>query len=161
MIPSEIAEATLLNIRNTLALYSVALDTKNYHLLEKVFAADVECDYSAVTPHYPTITGLATFLDRIDKVLKDKKTQHALSTQTLDFEDDGKICVAMTYFTANTFSEREDGKLEHVSVFGWYDDRLLRGRDGEWRIKKRKVNTFVSFVLLCNLTPFDMVLISF
>jgi len=143
-MPYQPTAANLLAIRNTLSNYPIALDTKDFALLHKVFAPSIECDYTAVTPQYPTISGLDTFLDRIQIILKDKTTQHALSTQRLEFEElEGRlVCNAVTYFTANTFTTEEDGGLGHVSVFGMYEDELCLVGDGQWRIFKRTVKTF-------------------
>jgi hypothetical protein len=145
-------ESELLSIRNTISNYSIALDTKSFDLLYSVFSKDVVADYSAVSPKNPTINGLDDFMERIKGILDGRGTQHALSTQRLTFEEQkegkGVVCVALTYFTANTFVTGDDGVLDHVSVYGWYDDRLVEVEEGEWRIVHRKVNTFVSSLVL-------------
>jgi hypothetical protein len=117
MAPPTPTEVQLLSIRNTISNYSIALDTKNFDLLHSVFSADMVADYSAVSPKNPTIKGLDDFMTRIKTILKGRSTQHALSTQRLTFEEhEGKVvCLAMTYFTANTFVTGEDGVLDHVS----------------------------------------------
>ncbi|KAF2434407.1 hypothetical protein EJ08DRAFT_465726 [Tothia fuscella] len=135
-----ITEQTILSIRNTLCNYPIALDTKNFALLSSVFSLDVRCNYAAVTPQHPEINGLEDLIKKLKVVLEGKSTQHALSTQRLTFHDDGKTCDALTYFTTNTFSEREDGGLEHVTVFGYYEDKLVEGEEG-WRIVERKLNS--------------------
>lgn len=138
--------STLNAIRNTISNYCISLDTKNFSLLHSVFSKDVICDYTAVSPTNPSIIGIEKFLERIQIILEGRITQHALSTQRLEFEEnkvEGVICKALTYFTANTFTTEEDGKLNHVSVFGYYFDKL-RETDGKWLIFERKVNSFVS-----------------
>lgn len=152
MIPPDISTATLLSIKNTISLYCLALDTHDFDLLHKVFSKDVKAEYAAVSPQYPNIEGLDTFLERITSILNGKVTQHALSTQILDFEATGTDswdCNAITYFTANTFFGlgRDGNKLDHVSVFGRYEDQLVEVESGEWRIVKRVVKTFVSEIL--------------
>jgi len=149
MSPNNVTEATLLSIRNTIANYCIALDTKNFSLLEKVFTPETKADYKAVSPKYPLIEGVGVFLERIAVILKGRITQHGLTTQRLEFEDDatvsgGKVCKAITYFTANTFTEgqSENGELDHVTVFGMYDDKLVEIEEGEWRIIERVVKTF-------------------
>lgn len=141
----EPSAATLNKIRNTISNYCIALDTKEFAILHSVFTKDVVCDYTAVSPTNPSIIGIEKFLERIQIILKGRITQHALSTQRLEFvenKDEGVICNAMTYFTANTFTT-EEGALNHVSVFGFYVDKLMEV-DGEWLIFERKVNSFVS-----------------
>ncbi|TID15250.1 hypothetical protein E2P81_ATG08316 [Venturia nashicola] len=147
-MPYEPTAAVLNNIRNTLSNYCIALDTKEFALLHSVFTKDVVCDYTAVSPTNPSIVGIEKFLERIQIILKGRITQHALSTQRLEFSetrDEGVICNAMTYFTANTFTT-EEGGLNHVSVFGYYVDRL-KEVDGKWLVFERKVNSFVSILL--------------
>lgn len=144
MSSQSVTETTLLTIRNTLANYCIALDTKQYDLLNSVFAKDVQCNYAAVTPQNSSIHGVDAFIEKINIVLDGKRTQHGLTTQRLTFEEDGKLCNALTYFTANTFSENDQGLL-HVTVFGYYEDRLKEVEAGQWRIVERKVNTFVSY----------------
>jgi hypothetical protein len=143
MAPQHVTESTLLTIRNTLANYCIALDTKQYTLLNSVFAKDVKCNYAAVTPQHPSIHGVDAFISKIHTVLEGKSTQHGLTTQRLIFEDNAKVCNALTYFTANTFSQKDEDLL-HVTVFGYYEDRLEEVEAGEWRIVERKVNMFVS-----------------
>jgi hypothetical protein len=141
-MPYEPTAATLNAIRNTLSNYCIALDTKQFDLLRTVFVPEVICNYTAVSPTNPSIIGLDKFLERIQIILKGRITQHALSTQRLEFDEkDGKVnCQALTYFTANTFTE-EDGQLNHVSVFGYYED-LLYEVDGGWKIFERTVKAF-------------------
>lgn len=148
-MPYEPTAAMLNAVKNTISNYCIALDTKNFSLLHSVFTKDVVCDYTAVSPTNPSIIGIEKFLERIQIILEGRITQHALSTQTLEFcETQGEdcheevMCDATTYFTANTFTT-EEGKLNHVSVFGYYVDKL-RLVDGQWLIFQRKVNSFVS-----------------
>jgi len=152
MIPPNISAAALLAIKNTISLYCVALDTQSFHLLNDCFSTDIKADYAAVSPQNPKIEGLEDFIERIKVILDGKITQHALSTQMLDFESDGKEsweCKAVTYFTANTFvmANRDGQKVDHVSVFGMYRDRLVEEEPGKWKIVERTVKTFVSFTV--------------
>jgi hypothetical protein len=153
MSTQHVTEGTIQVIRNTLANYCIALDTKQYSLLNSVFAKDVKCNYAAVTPQHPSIQGVDAFIEKINTVLEGKRTQHGLTTQRLDFGDDERVCNALTYFTANTFSEK-DGQLLHVTVFGYYEDILEEVEVGEWRIVERKVNMFVSFENSCSIYYF-------
>ncbi|QDS74944.1 hypothetical protein FKW77_004545 [Venturia effusa] len=142
-MPYQPTASTLNAVRNTLSNYCIALDTKNFSLLHSVFTKDVVCDYTAVSPTNPSIIGIEKFLERIQIILEGRITQHALSTQRLEFsEDEGEevVCDAMTYFIANTFTT-EDGELNHVSVFGYYVDKL-KEVGGKWLIFERKVNSF-------------------
>lgn len=153
MIPQDIQSSTLLAIQNTISRYCLALDTHDFSILKQVFTTDVHADYSAVSPQNKDIRGLDAMIDRLMVILEGKITQHALSTQILDFESSTNgssryTCKAMTYFTANTFIDknREKDGLDHVTVLGRYEDTIIEISPGEWRIKERIVKTFVSLL---------------
>jgi len=63
-------------------------------------------------------------------------SQHALTTQNINFYPDGKTASAMTYFTATHFGK---GKWQgHVlTAHGKYIDELVRTAPGQWRVKRR------------------------
>jgi hypothetical protein len=152
MIPPDVSAATLLAIQNTLSRYCLALDTHDFALLKAVFATDVHADYSAVSPQNKDVHGLDSMIDRLMVILEGKVTQHALSSQILDFEPSKDVpgayeCKAVTYFTANTFVDKNRTKkgLDHVTVFGRYEDLIVEITPGEWRIRERVVKTFVSW----------------
>lgn len=151
MIPPDVSAATLLAIQNTISRYCLALDTHDFSILKAVFTADLQADYSAVSPQNKDIRGLDSMIDRLMVILEGKTTQHALSTQILDFEPQkstpgGYECKAITYFTANTFVDNNctKGGLDHVTVYGRYEDSIVEVTPGEWRIRERIVKTFVS-----------------
>jgi hypothetical protein len=151
MIPPDVSAATLLAIQNTISRYCLALDTHDFALLKAVFTTDVRADYSAVSPQNKDVRGLDSMIDRLMVILEGKITQHALSTQILDFEPSTHVigaynCKAITYFTANTFVDKNRTKegLDHVTVFGRYEDSIVEVTPGEWRIHERTVKTFVS-----------------
>jgi SnoaL-like domain len=133
-----------LTIRNTLADYCIALDDQNFDLLRSVFTNDTTADYSAVTPGSDPLHGVDAIIAKVETVLKDRKTQHALSTQKIEFQSDGSAEVR-TYFTANTFTTA--GEYMHFQVFGYYQDRLVDEGDGKWRIMTRTVGTHVSTLI--------------
>lgn len=151
MIPPDVSAATLLAIQNTISRYCLALDTHDFSLLKAVFTTDLHADYSAVSPNNKDVRGLDSMIDRLMVILEGKITQHALTTQILDFEplkngSPAYECKAVTYFTANTFVDKNrtrDG-LDHVTVFGRYEDSIIEVSPGEWRIRTRIVKTFVS-----------------
>ncbi|GAB7345170.1 hypothetical protein MBLNU457_3554t1 [Dothideomycetes sp. NU457] len=126
--------ADYLAIKNTLALYCVALDTKDFSLLEEVFVPD------AVTI-YPFDGGNMQGVDQIAAVISKRlapiTSQHNLTnTQHIAFYPDGKAS-AMTYFTATHFGKgRWAGHL--LTAHGKYIDELIRISPGQWRIKKRE-----------------------
>jgi hypothetical protein len=151
MIPPNVSAATLLAIQNTISRYCLALDTRDFSILKDVFTTDLQADYSAVSPQNKDIRGLDSMIDRLMVILEGKVTQHALTTQILEFENlsghtGGYECKAMTYFTANTFVDKNRTRegLDHVTVFGRYKDSIIEVTPGQWRIRSRVVKTFVS-----------------
>ncbi|KAF2400998.1 hypothetical protein EJ06DRAFT_556457 [Trichodelitschia bisporula] len=132
----------VLAINNLLANYCIGLDTKDLDLLRSVFTSDAELDYSGVTAFKAVLTGADDIINKVAPTIKDRHTQHALSTQRLTFEDDGDVCLALTYFTMNGFIPDDGGGWTHTTVYGYYDDKLDQLSPGEWRISKRTIHTF-------------------
>lgn len=73
-------------------------------------------------------------------------TQHALTTQTINIDNDGKSAKATTYFTGVHLGQgRWKGQM--VTAYGKYTDELvcvpevasLAGASGQWLIKRREV----------------------
>ncbi|KAK3063231.1 hypothetical protein LTS18_002067 [Coniosporium uncinatum] len=127
-------------IQNTIARYCVALDTKDWELLSSsVFTKDVSADY----PFNKTMSDVKTVANAIKNRLGEVITQHALTTQIIEVNRDGKTASAETYFTGNHFGH---GKYEGqvLVAYGKYVDQLVctgqgQGTYREWRIKKRTV----------------------
>jgi hypothetical protein len=75
------------------------------------------------------------------------RTHHNLTTQRIEFDDNGKTAHAVTYFQGVHFGQGpHEGKM--LCAYGRYvDDLLLQqghhegvpGASGIWRIQKRKV----------------------
>ncbi|KAI0008747.1 hypothetical protein F4779DRAFT_419236 [Xylariaceae sp. FL0662B] len=130
-----------LAIRNTISRYCVALDTKNFDLLKQVFTADVEGVYP-----FGEMKGVQVVAGTIQKRLATVTTQHALTTQTISVEADGRNASAETYFTGVHFGK---GKWEGKEVTAWgrYLDTLvlvdgdadIPGATGRWLISRREV----------------------
>ena len=132
-----------LGVRNTLNLYAIALDQKNFHLLDQVFTPDAEADFTAV--------GVGKFTDTksinkaISSFLQPVDTQHALTTQTIDFHETAgsqPTASAVTYVSAQHFG-RGEMQNEHFFVYAFYEDELAKV-DGQWRITSRRIGVHVS-----------------
>lgn len=143
MSSSKISPETLLNIQNVLADYCIALDDHNFQLLHQVFTPETVANYGAVTDGNNDIRGVESIIAKVEQVLKNNRTQHALSTQRMTFRDDGS-CDVRTYFQAHTFSTVAGGEFSHTTFFGYYQDHLREVEPGQWRILERKVNGHVS-----------------
>ena len=137
------SNADLLAIKNTLANYCFALDEHDWNLLDKVFTKDAHCDYTEIGKERD-YKDLLSFKIALLNILKESNTQHALTTQRIEFNkpvaEDGSHtrARAKTYFTANTF-QGED----HTSVLGFYEDEVKKV-SGKWLISKRKLHLHVS-----------------
>jgi hypothetical protein len=146
-------------IQNTIARYAIALDSKNFDLLEKVFTEDADTVY----PFKGPIKGWRNVADAIEKRyewsvehysvciadtfgrLKPVTSQHALTTQLIDFSSEDGRATATTYFTGIHFGQGK-WKGQQVTAWGKYVDELVlvergkfRNASGTWLIKKRTV----------------------
>ncbi|KAK3704796.1 hypothetical protein LTR37_013627 [Vermiconidia calcicola] len=129
-------------IQNTIARYCIALDTKNFDLLREVFTKDVNTIY----PFRGEINGVKNVADAIKKRLTPITSQHALTTQLIDIDANGKSATATTYFTGIHFGQGK-WKGQQVTAWGRYLDTLvlveseqsLPGASGKWMIERREV----------------------
>lgn len=64
-------------------------------------------------------------------------TQHALTTQTIEIQEDGEAASAMTYFTGVHLGEGK-WKGQLVTAYGIYNDELVK-EAGKWLVRKREV----------------------
>ncbi|KAK7959467.1 uncharacterized protein PG986_004321, partial [Apiospora aurea] len=124
-------------IKNTIARYCIALDTKNWELLKSaVFTPDVQADF----PFNHDMRGVDAVSATIQGRLKNIPTQHALTTQMVEIQPDGVTANATTYFTGIHFG-RGKWQGHHLTSWGSYVDTLVRddGKPGNWLISKRTV----------------------
>ena len=121
-------------IRNTISNYAIALDDKNWALLEEVFTTDCEICYPQPLG---TLRGLQTTKDTLSHTIGHLSTQHALSTQVINVTDKG-TATATTYITASHFLDDRS----FVSM-GKLCDTLVNISDdlnnAQWRISTREV----------------------
>ena len=108
-LPASYAAATLskdpvaqLQIHNTLALYPLAIDGKNFASLDRVFTCDVVANYSAPLN---VITGLSNVQAVLKESLLYVTTQHSFATQVIDVLNGGRKAKSLTYFTATHFGQ--------------------------------------------------------
>ena len=111
-------------------LYAIAVDTQRWHLLDRVFTADVEADFG----------GGHRWQNR-DSLKRDFEMFHAGFLATLHTTTNHEAVVAGTrancisYVHGRFFSQGSGGRTMTESG-GWYDDELIREQD-EWRISRR------------------------
>ena len=91
-------------IRNTLALYPLAIDGKNYDALSEVFTDDIVANYTTTLGVLTSIPAIGT---GIENVIKYVTTQHQLGTQAIDVKKHSCEAKSVTYFTASHFGQKK------------------------------------------------------
>ena len=113
--------------------YAVALDTRNWKLLEQCFLPDAVADYGEGAGHnegYPAIEETVRyFLEGLDS------SQHLLGNYVVKIE--GDHATTTCYLHAQHYLEQTEGG-DTYTVGGTYEDEIVRTVDG-WRIKHRKL----------------------
>ena len=113
-------------IRNTLALYPLAIDGKNLDALHLVFTADAIANYSAPIN---VLYGLSQIQSVLRQALAPVMSQHAYSTQVIEVEKVSRTARSVTYFTASKF---EMGNRTGKVILDW-----IRRRDIPAALKER------------------------
>jgi SnoaL-like domain len=111
-------------------LYGFAVDTQRWDLFDRIFASDVDADYSAAA-HWRELKSFkadfAAFHAPFDS------TQHCMMNHLVHV--DGDTAQAFTYGTWRLIRRAAEG-LPLWDGSGWYEDELVRSAAG-WRIKQR------------------------
>jgi len=124
----------VLAIRNTLALYPLSIDSKNFSMLSAVFAPNVVADYSAPIG---VLNGLSAVQTTLEEELKPVMTQHSYGTQYIDKLASGWEARAVTYYTASQFGMGSK-KGQVLYSYGQYQDYLVKDTSsGQWFIQDR------------------------
>lgn len=122
-----------LDVAEVLARYCVALDTRDWDLLEQVFAVDAACDYGSIgTPQ-----GIPAITAAIRGTIADlDATQHL--TGNVLVEIDGDRATASCYLISQHVRRGQVGGEEYM-IGGRYHDELVRTPPG-WRIRTRRLD---------------------
>jgi hypothetical protein len=121
-----------IQIGDLLTRYTIAIDTKDWALLDTCFTPDAHLDYTSaggVKGPYPDVRrwleqALAPFA----------MTQHFISNTTVTL--DGDRARARTYVLNPMGFPKPDGSLHIFTVGAYYNDRLVR-TDAGWLIAER------------------------
>jgi hypothetical protein len=119
-------------IDDLLTRYTVAIDTKDWKLLDRVFTPDAEIDYTrsgGVKGRYPEVRA---WLERA--LSHFCMTQHLIANSVVRL--DGDRATARTMFYNPMGAAKQEGGLHLFFIGGYYNDELARTRDG-WRIAQR------------------------
>ena len=121
-----------IQINDLLTRYTVAIDTKNWSLLDTCFTSDAQVDYTSsggIKGAYPEVRkwlekALAAF----------SMTQHFISNSSVEL--DGDKATARTYLINPMGFPKQDGNLHIFTVGAYYNDKLVCTDEG-WRIAER------------------------
>ena len=121
-----------IQIQDLLARYALAIDTKNWALLDTCFTSGAEVDYTSTGGEkgpYPQIRRW------LEKVLSSfAVTVHHIGN--ISVELDGDRARARTYLWNPMGFQQADGTLHWFVVSAHYVDALVRTGEG-WRIQQR------------------------
>ena len=121
-----------IQIDDLLIRYTVAIDEKDWELLDTVYTPDAHVDYTesgGIKGEYPEVRAwLAKALAPFTM------TQHLVSNSVVELDGDEARARTMVFNPMGT----DDGKggLRIFYVGGWYRDKLVRTEAG-WRIAER------------------------
>jgi hypothetical protein len=147
VLPDPIATES---IRQTLALYALAIDGRNFEILRKVFTTNTRANYS---DPIGVLNGVQAIIDTLPPGLNNfASTQHHLGTQLIH------VCgltsaVSVTYFQASHFFVPYTGvgnPVNNSKVLidrSQYQDTWARQWDGTWKITNRNLVRMVSAAL--------------
>ena len=121
-----------LQINDLLIRYTVAIDKKDWELLDTCFTPDAHVDYTSaggVAGDYPKVRAW------LEKALQPfPLTVHALANSVVEI--DGDSAAARTYVHNPMTFHNPDGSIHLFTVGAYYNDKLIWTDDG-WRICER------------------------
>lgn len=129
-----------LEICDKIALYSIALDDKNFGLLEDVFTKNVTARLGVPKPGDVT-RGRTNLKNGLKVILDSLATQHTDSTIFVNFTNLYEL-TSISYLVANYLGQ---GDLTNQTLvfYGKYSDKWAF-EDGTWKSKERNLTFFVS-----------------
>lgn len=137
-----IDHSTDLQIRNKLSLYALAVDGKQFDLLNQIFTPDVSTDYVGVIS-----IGLLAFSSFLANSVVNKTTQHAISSTVVEpTRGNGTKSFNSTAYVVATFLGRANLTGQSLALYGKYLDEWVE-EQGEWKSRRRVLDFFVSGLL--------------
>jgi len=121
-----------LQIKDLLTRYALAIDTKDWALLDTCFVVDAELDYTSTGGEKGSYSELRKWLKKV--LAPFAVTVHFLGNTSVEL--DGDRARARTYLWNPMGLQKADGDLHWFTVSAHYVDELVRTDDG-WRIQRR------------------------
>ncbi|KAL9583853.1 MAG: hypothetical protein Q9212_002471 [Teloschistes hypoglaucus] len=131
---------TIGSIHNVLALFNLALDSKNFEALRDVYTTDIKARVARVPTN--DIDSLIRFYN--GTALGDVVTQHTAHTIFV-YDLQRESAKSISYANALYFSKVQEGQIFARDVdtfYERYDDVWQRQKDGRWLIKERSINIY-------------------
>jgi hypothetical protein len=125
------------SIANTLALFSVAYDTRSLTLLSSVFTPTAVTNFSSTAPLQSGIPAITSFLN---STITPGGSQHISST--IHIVRTGEGTADVTSYVSATFFGSGNLTGQIFQSWGIYFDEFVRGIDG-WLIQSRKIEVLV------------------
>ncbi len=127
-------------IQQTLYLFSIAVDTKEYALLNDVFMPTATANFS--TPSSQNISGLPAITALLSKGLTGLTSQHSLTTLAVEFQSPTRA--NSTQYLTTTFFGLGNLTGQVYVNYGSYKDRLELQNGGKWLVSHRDLVNLVS-----------------
>jgi|SRR5690242_18701148 len=127
-------------IRQTLHFYSLALDSKAFPLLDRVFTPTATANYSGLAGIFEGLPAIQTFLT--GSLAPYPRTQHLIANHIIDVCA-SKSAVSQTYFMATHFPNSTEGIF---TAYVTHQDVWEKTKDG-WRIAYSNLGITVSVTL--------------
>ncbi len=121
-----------IEIDDLLTRYTVAIDTKDWKLLDSCFTPDAHVDYTSSGGTQGAYPEVRAWLEKALAAFP--MTMHFISNSTVTLDGDGAR--SRTYVLNPMGFPNPDGSLHIFTVGAYYVDRLVRTDEG-WRISER------------------------
>ena len=121
-----------IQIQDLLVRYALAIDTKNWALLDTCFTSDAEIDYTSTGGEKGPYPQIRRWLEKVLSPFA--VTAHHIGNVSVEL--DGDRARSRTYLWNPMGFQQADGTLHWFAVSAHYVDELVR-TDAGWRIQQR------------------------
>jgi len=121
-----------IQIQDLITRYALAIDTKDWALLDTCFVSGAHIDYTSTGGKTGPYSEIREWLKKVLSPFA--VTVHHIGNITVEL--DGDCARARTYLWNPMGFQKADGELHWFTVSAHYVDELIRTDDG-WRIRQR------------------------